>query len=328
MSDAVPGSVFYGDPFPIYDGSGTGTLVSGLLNAAFTKQAYLNGATNAATVTVTEIGSSGWYEPSFTPSSAGRWAATITHASYGTWLVEDVECASSSDPAILGSGTLQSSSVLDATASSDDQAYRGALLIPTGGTGVGQGGKLIATYNGTTKAFATYANFGTSLDNTTTYVILAVSDYSRYVGDVVGAVTSLAPGAITGSSISAGAITSTKFGTGAITSTVLADDAITAAKIAADAIGASELAADAVTEIAAAISVPTANQNADALLDRVGAIDGYTPREAGALSLAALAGRDVGTLANPQYEAVDGSVVRLDATVVGGIRTAVTRDAT
>jgi hypothetical protein len=46
------------------------------------------------------------------------------------------------------------------------------------------------------------------------------------------------------------------------------------------------------------------------------------------LSLAALAGRDVGTLANPQYEAVDGSVVRLDATIVAGIRTAVTRDAT
>lgn len=69
-------------------------------------------------------------------------------------------------------------------------------------------------------------------------------------------------------------------------------------------------------------------QTADALLDRAGAIDGYTPREAGTLSLAALAGRDVGTLANPQYEAVDGSVVRLDATIVAGIRTAVTRDAT
>ena len=308
MSDAVPGSVFYGDPFPIYDGSGTGTLVSGLVSGSFTKQAYLNGATNAATVTVTEIGSSGWYEPSFTPSSAGRWAATILHASYGTWLVEDVECASSSDPAILGSGTLQSASVLDATASSDDQAYRGALLIPTGGTGAGQGGKLIATYNGTTKAFTTYANFGTSLDGTTTYVILAVSDYSRYVGDLLGSVASLGPGAITGSSISTGAFTAAKFAT--------------------DSIGAAALADDAVAEIAAAISVPTANQNADALLDRASAIDGYTPREAGALSLAALAGRDVGTLANPQYEAVDGSVVRLDATIVAGIRTAVTRDAT
>lgn len=306
MSDAVPGQVFYGDPFPVYDGSGTGTTVSGLVSSDFTRQVYKNGATDAATLTITEDGSTGWYVPSFTPDVAGRWAARIVHASYGTWLVEDVECAASSSVGVLGTGTLQSSGVLDASASSDDQAYRGALLIPTGGTGVGQNGKVISTYNGTTKAFSTYQNFGTSLDNTTTYVILSVADYARYVGDVLGSVTTLSAGAITASSISSGAIT--------------------ASKIATDAIGAAQLAADAVAEIAAA--VPTANQNADALLDRVDAVDGYTPREAGALSLAALAGRDVGTLANPQYEAVDGSVVRLDATIVAGIRTAVTRDAT
>lgn len=216
--------------------------------------------------------------------------------------------------AILGSGTLQSASVLDATASSDDQAYRGALLIPTGGTGVGQGGKLIATYNGTTKAFTTYANFGTSLDGTTTYVILAVSDYSRYVGDLLGTVAALGAGAITGSSISAGAITASKFGTGAITSTVLADDAITAAKIAADAIGSSELAADAATEIA------------DALLDRASAIDGSTPRDTLARIAASSHGKVSGMASGtPTFLGQDGSTSRIVATVdADGNRTAVT----
>ena len=149
---------------------------------------------------------------------------------------------------ILGSGTLQSELVLSASASSDSQAYRGALLIPTGGTGAGQGGKLIATYNGTTKAYTTYANFGTALDGTTTYVILAVSDYSRYVGDLLGSVTSLGAGAITASSISSGAITAAKFAAGAITATVIATDAIDA----------DALAADAVTEIQSGLATASA----------------------------------------------------------------------
>jgi hypothetical protein len=59
----------------------------------------------------------------------------------------------------------------------------------------------------------------------------------------------------------------TAWGSGAITSGAFASGAITAAAIAADAIGASELAADAVSEIAAAISVPSAATIADAVWD-------------------------------------------------------------
>ena len=218
---------------------------------------------------------------------------------------------------ILASGTLQSSGVLAAGSSSDDQAYRGALLIPTGGTGAGQNGKVIVTYNGTTKAFTTYQNFGTALDNTTTSVILSVADYARYVGDVLGSVTTLSAGAITASSISAGAIT--------------------ASKIATDAIGAAQLAADAVAEIqsglatAAAVaaipttSAPTANQNADALLDRAAAIDGATPR----VTLARIAATSHGTISGmasgtPTILGQDGATVRVEAVVdADGNRTSV-----
>ena len=59
----------------------------------------------------------------------------------------------------------------------------------------------------------------------------------------------------------------TAWASGALTSGVFAAGAITAAAIAADAIGASELAADAVSEIAAAISIPSAATIADAVWD-------------------------------------------------------------
>lgn len=59
----------------------------------------------------------------------------------------------------------------------------------------------------------------------------------------------------------------TAWASGALTSGVFAAGAITASAIAADAIGASELAADAVSEIAAAISIPSAATIADAVWD-------------------------------------------------------------
>lgn len=43
---------------------------TGIANGAFTKTLYKNGATSGETVTVTEIGSSGYYYASFTPTSA------------------------------------------------------------------------------------------------------------------------------------------------------------------------------------------------------------------------------------------------------------------
>lgn len=310
------------DTFRVRDGGGN--PVTTLADGDFTKTLELDGVSNATTVTVTRDGGTNKHRSSFTPTVAGHYHLDLTCAyaefesDYDVLENDTDDVAAAVSATILASGTLQNSGVLAAGSSSDDQAYRGALLIPTGGTGAGQSGKVISTYNGTTKAFSTYQNFGTALDSTTTYVILAVADYARYVGDVLGSVTTLSAGAITASSISAGAIT--------------------ASKIATDAIGAAQLAADAVAEIqsglatAAAVaaipttSAPTANQNADALLDRASAIDGATPRDTLARIAASSHGKVSGMASgSPTFLGQDGATPRIVATVDGdGNRTAVT----
>lgn len=77
----------------------------------------------------------------------------------------------------------------------------------------------------------------------------------------------VADGAIDAAAIATGAITAAKFAAGAIDAAAIASNAITSAKIAADAIGSAQLAASAVTEIAAGVTVPTAADIADAVLD-------------------------------------------------------------
>jgi hypothetical protein len=83
---------------------------------------------------------------------------------------------------------------------------------------------------------------------------------------------------------------------------------------------------------AAVSDIPTAIQNADALLDRAGAIEtGLTPRQALRLALAALAGKVSGaaTTTVTIRNAVADSKARITATVdADGNRTAITTDLT
>jgi hypothetical protein len=107
----------------------------------------------------------------------------------------------------------------------------------------------------------------------------------------------------------------------------MASDVVTAAAIAADAIGASELAADAVAEIAAAITVPTAEENADALLDRSDGVEsGLTPRQCLRLAIAALCGVSMVTAGQRIYRSTDNAKSRITATVSNGDRSSVTYD--
>lgn len=101
--------------------------------------------------------------------------------------------------------------------------------------------------------------------------------------------------------------------------------------MAANTLNASALASDAVTEIQSglATSVPTANENADALLDRASAIDGYTVRQIMRVLAAALAGETSGGASDDSVMAIDGSKARITVTVdANGHRTDVTVDAT
>lgn len=152
----------------------------------------------------------------------------------------------------------------------------------------------------------------------------------------------------------ASGIPSANVASGGIASTAFASGAITAAAIAADAIGASELAADAVTEIQSGLStltaatvrsavglasanldtqlaaVPTANQNADALLDRTAGIEtGLTLRQCLRLMASVLFGKASGLeTTTVVYRDVNDSANRITATVDdSGNRTSVTLNA-
>jgi hypothetical protein len=111
--------------------------------------------------------------------------------------------------------------------------------------------------------------------------------------------------------------------------------------MATDVLTSGALATSAVTEIqtglatsaqVTAISVPTAINNADALLDRADAVEvGLTPRQSLRVALAALGGKvsGGGTTTNTFRNAIADSKNRVVATVdANGNRTAITYDVT
>jgi hypothetical protein len=81
---------------------------------------------------------------------------------------------------------------------------------------------------------------------------------------------------------------------------------------------------------AAVAALPTANQNADALLDRADAIEtGWTVRKAWRIALAAMAGKSSGHSTDaPVYRSVTDAKDRITATTSADGRSAVTLDAT
>ena len=113
--------------------------------------------------------------------------------------------------------------------------------------------------NAGTVTFPTTATLASTTNITAGTIATVSGNVTGSVGSVVGAV-----GSVTGA---VGSVTGNVGGnvTGSVGS--VAAGGITASSIAADAIGASELAADAVTEIAAAISIPSAATVAAAVWD-------------------------------------------------------------
>lgn len=227
---ALVGQVFYGAPFAVYDGSGTGTTVPGQVSADFTRAVYRNSATNAATLTITEIGSTGIYVPSFTPTSTGRWSALIVHASYGAWLVEDVDAEDYSWSTIVAavasgvwdelrsghvtsgsygelfravvSGTAQAGSAstitLDPAAGSNDDYYKGGSVEIVSGTGGGQS-RTITGYVGSTKVATVSPDWAVNPSGASSYVLRPAPTA------VVGTVASLATGAVAAASLASAA---------------------------------------------------------------------------------------------------------------------------
>ena len=250
-------------------------------------------------VNTTHAAGTAWGSGAITAASIA--SAAITAAKFGAGAID---AAAIADGAIdratfaadtglqtIRSNTAQSgaagSITLDASASATTDFYKGAWILITGGTGVGQT-RLCTAYNGTSKVATITPNWATNPDATSTFAVLpaagvdleliknaAVSTSTAQLGvNAVqaggtawgsGAITAaaIASNAITSAKIASGAITSTgiaasaigasQLATGAITNAKFAAGAIDAAAIAADAIGASELAADAATEIGTAV---------------------------------------------------------------------------
>ena len=67
-----------------------GSPVTGLTGEAFTTRLYLNGATDAETVTITEL-ASGDYRARFTPDAAGHWHLVVRYTAGSQEWNEDVQ---------------------------------------------------------------------------------------------------------------------------------------------------------------------------------------------------------------------------------------------
>lgn len=203
--------------------------------------------------------------------SAGRPEVNTTHAAGIAWGSGAITAASIADNAIdratfaadtgmqtLRSGTAQAGSAtsitLDASASATTNFYRFALVLITGGTGVGQAPRFITSYNGSTKVANITPGWATNPDNTSTFAVIGGGEVD--IAAINGSAISTSSAQIGVNIVTAAG---TAWNSGGITSSTFAADSITASAIATDAIGAAELAADAVTEIRNGLGLASAN---------------------------------------------------------------------
>lgn len=156
--------------------------VTGLVNGDFTKLLYKNAATDATTVTITEV-DNGQYKAVYTPGSDGLWTLIVTNATHNTAGWQDDINTYSFDFSDLRH-RVTNSSVNDASAtttsfvtaltSSTTDFWKGATLLITSGTCLGQA-RHIKAYNGTTKAVTVDA-FTSAPANSVTFDLLAKVD--------------------------------------------------------------------------------------------------------------------------------------------------------
>lgn len=183
----------------------------------------------------------------------------------------------------------------------------GASVLISSGTGTGQ----LSVTSGVIAANTTQIAGGAVNTSAAQLGVNVVNAGGTAWGS--GAITagSIASSAITDAKIASSAITDAKIATGAITASKFAAGAIDATAVAADAIGASELATDAVTEIVNAILAATVETRANASINLAAALR---------ILIAVAAGQRT----DNTYLSPDGTANRVEGTVSGGDRTAIT----
>ena len=226
--------------------------------------------TSFSTPTVTESpASSGLYEFSFTPDTAGQWSAkivetTIPAAAAWAWDVETTVVTDTVDtinsdtdniqtrlPAALVSGRMDSSVGAVASGAITNLAFSAGAIDAAAIAANAIGSSELADGAIASTKFAAGA-----------INAAAIAD---------GAIDALTfeTGAITAAAIAADAIGASEIADGALTEAKFDTDAISARVIALDAIGSSELAASAVTEIQSGLATAAALSTAQADLDNI-----------------------------------------------------------
>lgn len=214
-------------------------------------------------------------------SSVGAVAANaITASAIADGAIDRATFAADTGLVTVRSNTAQAGAAttitLDAAASAVTDFYKNALIVLTGGTGVGQG-RYITAYNGTTKV-ATVSAWATNPDVTSTFAIIAAdaivgatAPTAVQVADevqtrtiaAVTVVNGLAANVITAAATAADFTTEIQAGLATAAALTVIDDFLDTE------VAAIKAKTDLIPAAPAAVGdIPTAIQNADTLLDR------------------------------------------------------------
>lgn len=236
---------------------------------------------------VTGSGSTKWYAL-YKQRSTGKMADTTNNtwdaiaaadlADYSSFLSEESTSGvySASVPAFVETASLTEpiDYVILATAAGTEAWTDGAIGKPRYQGTLTENANVVGVSGDSTAADNAESFFdGTGYAGTNNVIptVTTATNVTTVNGLAAGVITatSIAGDAITAAKIADGTIDAATFAAGAITSTVLAADCIGASQLAADCIGSSELAGSAVSEISAAIAIPSAATIADSVWDEV-----------------------------------------------------------
>lgn len=252
--------------FTVYDSSDA--VVTGLVDGGFTKRLAKDGANDATTVTIAEIGN-GRYTATFTPASTGNWYLLIFHATYnprGWDETFDVTTDGVPTVAAIQSGLATSSALATVQADTDDIQTRLPAALVSGRMDASVGSMAANVLTAT--AIASDAITAAKIAD-------AAIDAATFAAGAINA-AAIATDAIDADAIKADAVTEIQSGlaTAAALATVQADTddiqtrlpaALVSGKmsshvvtIATDAVDAAALKADAVTEMQAGLSTAAA----------------------------------------------------------------------
>jgi hypothetical protein len=301
MGDLIKTGVLCTRVITVFDTDGI-TPKTGLVSSDFTtKNLTKDGAVDATAVTVTEINSStraGRYKVTWTPGGDGEYELRVAVPTYA-------------DRGFIFEFTSTADGVLTLALI---QAY-----LDANSTKLAHLDADIST-RATASALAT-VQADTDDIQTRLPAALVGGKMDSHVNDIAtDAITAAAVKADAVTEIQAGLATSAAVAALPTTADIAALDADVLSRVATadarlDNLDAAVSTRATPADIAGIPAAPTSDENADAFLDRAGAIDGKTPREAWQIMAATTAGKSSGDPGSPVFKGLDGSTPRVSASI-------------